>query len=283
MPTAESIVATLLPVIRRFAVGRYGIALGGAHAKGSGDALSDVDIYLFADRTLPNEERSAMVREVCGDACGVVSWGDPEAEGGTDFQLDGQVVEVWFREIGSVSDAVARCRAGEIRREYRAWTVMGFFGHAVLSDLKSMRILDDPAGILAAWQAEVAEYPPALRRAMVARFLAEAKFWPGNVHYRTAVDRRDLVYAGGIVRHAAHALLQAAFALNGTYFPGEKKLARALDHLPDAPAGFGARVEALLYPGTPASADLEAQARDLAALVDDVEARARAAGLLPHG
>jgi hypothetical protein len=280
MPTAESIVDTLLPLVRRFAVGRYGIALGGAHAKETGDALSDVDIYLFAERALPNEERSAMTREMCGEACGVASWGDPEVEGGTDFRHDGQVVEVWFREIGSVADAVARCRAGEIRREYRAWTVMGFFGHAVLSDLKSMRIVDDPSGILAGWQAEVAEYPPALRREIVGRFLAEARFWPDNVHYRTAVERRDLVYAGGIVRHAAHALVQAAFALNHAYFPGEKKLARALDLLPDAPAGFGARVEALLYPGTPADADLEAQSRELAALVADVEARARAAGIL---
>jgi hypothetical protein len=280
MPAPESIVDSLLPLVRRFAMGRYGIALGGAHAKGSGDAQSDVDIYLFADRVLPNEERSALTREACGDACAVASWGDPEVEGGTDFQHDGETVEVWFREIGSVSDAVARCGAGEIRREYRAWTVMGFFGHAVLSDLRTMKIVDDPSGILAGWQADVEQYPLALRREIVGRFLAEAKFWPGNFHYRTAVERRDLVYAGGIVRHAVHALVQAAFALNETYFPGEKKLARALDLLPDAPAGFGARVEALLYPGPPADADLEAQARELAALVDDVEARVHAAGIL---
>jgi hypothetical protein len=277
----DAVVQALLPLVRRFATGEYGIALGGSHAKGTGDERSDVDIYLFAECVLSADRRRALAEQVCGADGGVVCWGmdEPFVEGGTDFRYGGQTVEVWIREARSVAETIERCLRGEVEREYRAWTVMGFFNYAVLSDVRSMRIVDDPSGMLEEWKRRVAEYPPALRRAIVARFLAEAKFWPGNVHYRSAVERGDAIYAAGIAHQVACALVQVVFALNEVYFPGEKRLARALGRLPAAPRAFAARVEALLWPGAPASvAELCAQARELDALVEEVEALASAAG-----
>ena len=272
----EDAARALLPLVRRFAEGRYGIALGGSLAKSGGDAWSDLDVYLFAERIAPGEARTAMAAEMPG-ATEVASWGagGPEDEGGTDFVLDGRPVEVWIRPIRAVEDEIARARRGEIRREYRAWTVMGFFGHAVLSDVASMRVIEDPAGVLAGWQREMRAYPPALREAIVSRYLAEAGFWR-NFHYETAVERADVLYASGIVHHAVYALLQVVFALNGAYFPGEKRLARALDRLPRQPDRFVSRVESLVHPAAPPTVEtLRAQARELKALIGEVEQLAR--------
>jgi len=271
---ADEIVGELLPLVRRFCAGPCAVALGGSIAKGTGDALSDVDVYLFADAVLPGDERREIVREALGDGARAVSWGrDGElAEGGTDFWHRGRKVECWLRSATHVERAIDACVRGEVRRDYVFWTVMGFFTHAVLADVRAMRIVEDADGMLARWKARVAEYPEALRREIVGRYLAEAKFWPENFHYRTAVQRRDAIYTSGIVQQTVHALVQVVFAINREYFPGEKRLGELMERLPALPPAFTERVRALLHPGGEASVErLEAQRLELAALVAEVD------------
>jgi hypothetical protein len=127
--------------------------------------------------------------------------------------------------------------------------------------------------MLTRWKAQVAAYPEPLRDAILGRFMPEAAFWPGNPHYLGAVERGDVIYTSAIVQQALHALIQAVFALNRVYFPGEKKLAGALEKLPILPAEFAARVEGLLCPGpAPTVDELREQQRTLAELVTDVRA-----------
>lgn len=271
----ERIVEELLPVVRAFSPGPCGVALGGSHAKGSGDAHSDVDVYLFADAVVPAARRREIVVEALGPASEAVSWGadDPWVQGGTDFVHRGVKVECWLRSAREVERALQASLRGELRREIAVWAVMGFFDHVVLADVRSMRVVDDPDGTLARWKDAVREYPEALRRAILGRFAREAAFWPGNVHYRTAVARGDVIYAAAIVQQVAQALVQGVFALNREPFPGEKRLARALDTLRLRPEAFAARLEALLWPAVaPDPERLEAQRRALAALVDEVDA-----------
>lgn len=278
----DDLVRALLPTVRRFAAGPgdWGIAVGGSHAKGTADALSDVDVYLFAAAVLPAARRDALVRDALGLPRGAVSsWGrnEPFEQGGTDFSFRGRRVECWLRSADWVAAEVEAARRGEIRRTYAAWATSGFFGHVALADLHAMRIVEDPRSLLAGWKAGVAVYPEPLRRALLERFTREAAFWPDNPHYRTAVERADSVYASGIVQQVVQALVQALFALNRVYFPGDKGLLHALDALPERPDALAGRVRALLFPGAePDPALLEAQRRALAALVAEVEARVEA-------
>ena len=270
----DRVARELLPLVRAFAAGPYGVALGGSHAKGSGDAHSDVDVYLFADAVVPAARRREIVTGALGAASEAVSWGadEPWVQGGTDFAHAGVKVEVWLRSAREVERAVAASLRGEVRREHVGWAVMGFFDHVVLADLRAMRIVEDPDGILARWKEQVREYPEPLRRALLGRFMREAAFWPENFHYRTAVERGDVIYASGIAQQVAHALVQVLFALNRELFPGEKKLARALDALPLRPDALSGRLEALLWPGeAPTVAALEARRRALGDLVAEVE------------
>jgi predicted nucleotidyltransferase len=272
MPSPDEIVRDLLPLLRDLCDGPCGIALGGSHAKGTADAHSDVDVYVFANCVLPGERRAALVRELLGEASRPVSWGadEPWTQGGTDFRLDGVRVEVWLRSTSSVEAEVRAALRGEIRRDHVFWTVMGFFGHTVLADLKSTRIVDDPAGVLARWKADVAAYPEPLRDAVLRRFTAEAAFWPENPHYLSAIERGDVIYTSGIVQQVVHALIQVVFALNREYFPGEKKLADALRALPVAPPDFVERIEALLLDTKPETVYLRSQQQHLLLLVSDV-------------
>lgn len=270
-------VDALLPLLRRFCRGEYGIALGGAHAKGVADAASDVDLYVFARQVLTNDERTRLCAELSG-ARAIVSWGEiePFSQAGTDFYLGPHKVECWLRNADHMAATIADCQAGVIRHDLVTWTVMGFYNHCALSDLNKMIPLEDPNGLLAGWQAEVREYPPKLRAAIIAQHLRAARFWPGNFHYLSAVERCDVIYVTGIVQQVVTNLIQVVFALNRTYFPGEKKLHAALDHLAFKPAGFTGRIERLMFPrAEPDVAYLRQQSRELAELVEEVAALTR--------
>lgn len=273
---ASSAAEELLPLVRRFATGDYGIALGGAHAKGADDAHSDVDVYLFAERWLPGPARNQLCRVILGTDTPVRSWGednDRYEQGGTDFTHDGRRIECWLRGVDPVSGAVADAFAGVVRREFVTWTAMGYFNHCTLSDLQQMVILDDPNGILAAWQAQVDVYPPALRQTILETHLTAAQFWPDNFHYESAVARGDILYCAAIVQQVVQNLVQVIFALNSTYFPGEKKLTQALGRLSRTPERFAQRLASLAYPGGEAGpASLAEQRVALQSLVREVTA-----------
>jgi hypothetical protein len=275
MPTSlPAVVEELLPLLRQFVQGDYGIALGGAHAKGAADAESDLDFYVFARRILPGDARQRLCREFALPLNTVTGWGvhEPFVQAGTDFYLNGLKVECWFRNIDHLAAIIEDCQAGIVKRDFVTWTVTGFYNHCALSDLSQMIPVDDPAGILAGWQAAVRDYPPLLRMNIIATHMPAAKFWRGNFHYHSAVRRGDVIYVMSIVHQVIHNLIQVVFALNKTYFPGDKKLQAALDKLTVKPADFGGRIGRLMLPqdGTPET--LTRQQHDLEALVDEVEA-----------
>ena len=265
MDSADRLVRELVPLVRGFCVEPPAIALGGSHAKGSGDAHSDLDVYLFADAVLPARRRDEQVSAALGAGAGVQSWGsdEPWVQGGTDFLYHGERVECWLRSVADVERTIAAALRGEIRREHTGWAVMGFYGHVALADVHSMRVVEDPLGTLGRWKAAVAVYPEPLRQAIIGRFLRDATFWPGNPHYASAVERDDVIYASAIVQQVIHSVIQIVFALNRAYFPGEKMLGERIESLPVRPAGFAARLRGLLT----CAEGLRAQQRELGALV----------------
>ncbi len=251
-------VQQLIPLLRQFATSEYGIAIGGAHAKGLADAESDLDIYLFASSILSNDERTRLTGGFSPDITDIVTWGveTPFEQGGSDFYYKGTKVECWLRCSEMIDTTIAECREGIIKQELVRWTTTGFYNHCCLSDLQHMIPVDDPFGLLARWQHGIAEYPPKMQAAIIEKHLAGARFWPHNFHYTSAVERQDIIYTTGIVQQVVHNLIQVLFALNKSYFPGDKKLAKALDRLDILPDGFVERIQALLLPGTPASVEL---------------------------
>ena len=288
---ARSHAEELVPLLRSFcapvlATGEYGIALGGAHAKGVDDPESDLDLYVFARQVLPKAERDQLCRRFSPPTFSaqihtITSWGEDEnfIQGGTDFYSGAHKVEVWFRQVEYIQGVINECQQGITRHDYVTWTVMGFFNYCALSDLHKMKPLEDPTGILAGWQERIAHYPPALRQRILREYLGAAQFWPENFHYKSAVQRRDVIYTSGIVQQVIHNLIQVVFALNEEYFPGEKKLAIALEHLAVKPKEFTRRIQRLLFDGDghksqeggPDQAFLEWQRVELAALVQEVK------------
>ncbi|WP_327581173.1 hypothetical protein OHA25_34985 [Nonomuraea sp. NBC_00507] len=105
------------------------------------------------------------------------------------------------------------------------------------------RVLADPGGELAALREEAAQYPPALRAALI-RELREADFALTIARYGAA--GRDPVYAAGALFRAIGAACHALHANDGAWLINEKGMVASADRLPSAPSGFGERAQALL-------------------------------------
>lgn len=270
----SQIVNELVPLVRQLSRAEYGIALGGAHAKGMDDTESDIDLYLFTRQTLPGADRTRLCQHFSPDVSAVTSWGDDSQfiQGGTDFVYKQRKIECWLRNVDYVAQIIAECQDGIVKHDLVTWTVMGFYNHCTLSDLYNMLPVDDPYGLLARWKAEVRAYPPKLRQAIIVRHLGAARFWPNNFHYLSAIERCDLIYTMGIVQQVVHNLIQVVFAINGCYFPGDKKLEIALDHLSIKPDAFGQRVKRLLFPrADPEKAVLRWQNDELCRMIGEIE------------
>lgn len=270
----RTIVGELIPLLAQLCLADYGIAVGGAHAKGTDDPESDLDLYVFTASAHKNTERSRLATVYSPDITDLISWGpdDPFEQGGTDFYYKGLKVECWLRNREIIDRAITECREGVVTRELVTWTTMGFYNHCALSDIKVMLPVEDPAGIIARWQSEIAVYPPKLQAAIIRTHLGAARFWPHNFHYSSAVERQDVIYTSGIVQQVVHNLIQVLFAVNLTFFPGDKKLATAISHLVRTPVQCVERINRLLLPQEPVSvALLRAQQLELQRLLHDVE------------
>jgi len=268
-------VEILTPLLKQFSCSDYGIAVGGAHAKGVADSESDLDLYVFATTVQPNDTRAGLTRAFSADIRDVTSWGrtEPFDQAGTDFYLGNLKIECWFRNAASVARVIGECTDGIVRREFVTWTTTVFYNHCVLSDLRHMIPVDDPAGILAGWKDAIRTYPMKLRKAIITQHLSAARFWPENFHYRSAIERRDVIYSTGIVQQVIHNLIQVLFAANEIYFPGDKKLAEVMAHLDRLPDRFADRVNQILFPSAAPTVDTLRQAQEeLRALVAEVGA-----------
>jgi len=155
-----------------------------------------------------------------------------------DFSLDGRVVEVWFRQSKPVLEGAERALAGAVEREDRVWTPNGFYRYAALADLSSMAVLHCQNRDFADALERIRLYPPPLRRAAFAHGMQALEFWRGNMHLETAIERVDAYYLQSIAHQIRTGLLHAAFATNGKYFGGDKKMRQALGQLSSLPPRF---------------------------------------------
>ena len=257
------------PAARALARGACAVALGGSLAKGVADAHSDLDIYVFAEAWLNDGERDAMIARLLPAATSIRSWGRDD-QAGTDFVADGRPVEIWLRALGPLRRAVDNALAGTVVRTHVTWTPNGYYEHCALADLATLRPLSDEAGLLAPLLADVSTYPPALRAVLLAEGLRSVRFWRGNFHLETALLRDDAYYLQSILQQIGADLVQALFALNRTYFPGDKKLGRYLAAFPLPAAGLAETLSLVVAGGAPWRARFDAAFR----LADAIAAEA---------
>lgn len=281
--------ATTLELARRVAVrlgeidGVVAVVLGGSQGRGEPRDDSDIDLGLYYHISRPPsiEALRALARELDNrhPETAVTDFGEwgPWVNGGAWLLIEGQHVDWLFREIGRVAEVIDECRAGRVTCDYYLGHPHGFHNHIYVGEVHYCRPLVDPTNVISALKALTAVYPATMRRAIVDRYLYDARFMLELA--RKPAHRGDTFHVAGCFFRVAAALVQVLFALNERYFTNEKGSVDAIRAFPLKPSRFGARVTSVLgRPGT-TPARLTAAADQFDRLVGEVAALCGRSGL----
>lgn len=230
--------------------GVVAVVLGGSWAQGTAHADSDIDLGLYyrpAHR--PSLHRLRQLAQELDDrhppnaVTDFGEWG-PWINGGAWLQIDGHQVDWLFRDLDRVADTIDECRAGRPACDYQVGHPHGFHNHIHMGEVDVCRLLHDPNGVLLHLKTLTVEYPPALKQALVNKYLFEAQF-SVDISRKPAL-RGDAAYVAGCLFRCVACLVQVLYALNERYFLNEKGSVSAVGTFPLHPDGFGASVAGAL-------------------------------------
>jgi predicted nucleotidyltransferase len=263
MTSTESIDAILARVVEQIAPvrGVRAIALGGSRARGWNHAKSDIDIGLYysgdldiaalnrAATALDDAHREGLATERGG-------WGG-WVDGGAWLTIDGVAVDLLYRDLARVDRVIADVQRGVFEIAYHVGHPHAYVSAAHAGELAISRPLHDPEGLIAARKAQLAPYPPALQKELIARFLGEARFTLLLVEKGEVAQ--DVTYTEGAAFRVVACLNQAIFALNREWLINEKGAVKRAAAMTVAPRNYALRA---------------VERPELAALVSETEALA---------
>src|SRR5262249_36350145 len=205
--------------------GIQAVVLGGSYARGCARPGSDIDLYLYyseaARFSIPSLRDLA---ESVNDTPGPVvtdfhGWG-PWVNGGAWLSVGGQRVDFVYRDLRHVERVIAEAQA---RRHglFSALPPCGFSGRVYRGEVAVGVPLSDPTGRLAALKRRVADYPEALRQAVVQDYLWAAELTLTAFAPKFA-GRSGAYGTAACLTRVVHPLVLALFALNRKYLLDDK-------------------------------------------------------------
>ncbi len=226
------------------------IALGGSWVRGVARPDSDVDIALYyePDAAFSPEELDAAASELDDRRAQrlVTSFGDwgEGVNGGGWLVTDGRQVDLLYRNLARVREVIELCRDGKPGAVYQLGHPLGFQTQIYMGEIFYCRPLHDPGSELARLKRVCAEYPAAMRRALIEKHLFDARF-EISIAAKPA-NRGDTTYVTGCLFRAAGFMTLVLHALNRRYYVNEKGAFPESRGFPIGPAGFHDAVEAVL-------------------------------------
>jgi hypothetical protein len=229
--------------------GIQAVVLGGSYARGRARPESDIDLYLYyseaARFSIPslrelavgvNDNPDPVVTDFHG-------WG-PWINGGAWLTLSGQRVDFVYRDLDHLERVIADAEAGRYEF-FAALPPFGFFGPAYLGEVAVGVPLSDAEGRIGALKLRVADYPEALRRAVVQDYLWAAELTLTAFAPKYAGRSGAFGTAACLIR-AVHQLLLALFALNREYMLDDKTALADVAAFERVPTEFEPRVQQTL-------------------------------------
>jgi predicted nucleotidyltransferase len=256
------------------------VVLGGSHARGRAQAGSDIDLGILYSEAAPFSIASLRkLAEVVNDSPGPVvtsfyEWG-PWINGGAWLTIGGQRVDFLYRSLEHLERVIAEAEAGRYELDYAQQPPFGFFSGTYLGDVAVCVPLFDPEGRLDLLKRRVADYPEALRRAVVQDHLWAAEFGL-HAFARKFATRGDAYGTAACLTRAVNGLVLVLFALNRTYLINDKTALAEIAEFERAPREFGSRVQQTL-------AHLGASPEELVSAVESVAQLVRETAGLSDG
>jgi predicted nucleotidyltransferase len=226
------------------------VVLGGSHARGRAEPGSDIDLGLLYSEADPFSIDS--VRELAEDVhdtgrpvvTNLYEWG-PWVNGGAWLTIGGQRVDFMYRSIEHLERVIADAEAGRYEVHYLQQPPFGFFSATYLGEVAVCIPLFDSDARVELLKRRVANYPEALRRAVVQDYLFMAEFTLTAFAPQVAA-RADTYGTAACLTRAVNELVLALFALNRRYPLNDKTAVAEVAEFDRAPREFGRRVQQTL-------------------------------------
>lgn len=231
----------------------------GSAAKGLADNYSDIDMTMYYEGELPDEDALNGIRTELGGSERRWLIGD-RAEGGfaEAYELYGIEVQIGHTLIDKWEETIAFVHSAE---DITTSAPKALEGTLACKPLYG-------ADYIERWQLEIKLFPPALARAMVAQNLHFFAVWGLEPHFRT---RDAKIWYHQILVETAQKLVGVLAGLNQLYFTTFqfKRQSRFIGQMGIKPDNFAARLDGLFTAELGASlAELEALVTETIALVE---------------
>jgi predicted nucleotidyltransferase len=271
-PEQRELVSSLTERLRSVS-GIRAVVLAGSHARGRARAESDIDLGLLYSESAPFSIQSVReLAEAVNDTAGPVvtdfyGWGQ-WVNGGAWLTIGGQRVDFVYRSLEHVERVISEAEAGRYELDYAQQPPFGFFSATYLGEIAVCVPLFDPEARLDALKRRVADYPEALRRAVVQDYLWQAEF--GLAAFaRKFADRADAYGTAACLTRAVNQLVLVLFALNRKYPINDKTALAEIAEFERAPREFGGRLQQTLGRLGDSPAELAAAVESVAQLFQE--------------
>jgi predicted nucleotidyltransferase len=248
-PTQRELVSSLAKRLGAIQ-GVKAVVLGGSYARGRAQFGSDIDLGVFYSEAAPFSIQSirALAEEVNDTANPVVAgffdWG-AWINGGAWLTIRGQRVDFIYRSLEQSERVITEAEAGRYQFDYAQQPPFGFQSGTYLGDIAACMPLFDPESLLDVLKRRVANYPEALRRALVQDYLWAAEFGLTAFAHKYA-SRSDAYGTAACLTCAVNQLVIVLFALNRKYPVNDKTALLEVAEFERAPREFGSRVQKTL-------------------------------------
>lgn len=231
----------------------------GSVAEGISDHYSDLDMTVYYEGELPDEETLARIR---------MGHGAPERAWFIGERAEGNIAEAYeIRGVqAQIGHATIAAWENDIAEVLERWNADTPLHKAMSGTLISIAVHGEP--YVDSWKARIAAYPDGLARAMVASRLQFFPVW----YVQDALDARDATLWHFQIRaETAYNVLGILAGLNRLYFTTFqfKKMRSFVDEMQVKPDRLADRLDELfVLPASDASASLERLVGEVLALVE---------------
>jgi hypothetical protein len=165
--------------------------------------------------------------------------------GGSWLTIGGQRTDLLYRDLDFLNSTIDEVVAGHSRPDYWQQSPYGFHSQTYCAETRLCVPLYDPDDIISPLKEKVRAYPEALKRNVVNGFL-----W-GLTHEIAAkfAHRQEPYLVVGCLTRIACELIQVVYALNETFFLGDKHVYHDIANFTVAPPDFMAKVDAMMGGG----------------------------------
>lgn len=235
MPTVEMSVARVVAALQPVP-GIMALALGGSRATGTHTDASDVDIGIYYDAAtfdIAALRTAVMTIDDLARPDAVTprgGWG-PWVDGGGWLTVDGQAVDVIYRDLERVRISVVEAVRGD-------FTIHPHWGHPhgipntlYAAEVAICQTLWEREGVISTLKPQLSPYPPHLSAHIIAIMLDEAGFFVSVAQH--GLPRGDVSYAAGCAFRVIACLMQALYAVNGRWLLNEKGAVAGAARLPN--------------------------------------------------